>query len=39
VPEWLFREWTQMGKRLMVWDYEYEWTNGILLRADELVIQ
>lgn len=26
-----------MSRQLLVWDYEYEWTNGIFLRADELV--
>lgn len=37
VSEWLFREWIGNSRQLLVWDYEYEWTNGIFLRADELV--
>ncbi|KAI3411921.1 hypothetical protein GPALN_001979 [Globodera pallida] len=37
ITEWVFREWTKMGKHSLCWDYVYEWTNGVLLRAEELV--
>ncbi|KAF7634875.1 hypothetical protein Mgra_00005767 [Meloidogyne graminicola] len=37
IPEWLFRDWISMAKDQVEWNYKYEWNNGVLLRADELV--
>ncbi|KAL3077520.1 hypothetical protein niasHS_012226 [Heterodera schachtii] len=37
ITEWVFREWTKAAKQSLCWDYVYEWTNGVLLRAEELI--
>nr|CAD2178036.1 unnamed protein product [Meloidogyne enterolobii] len=37
IPEWIFRDWIKMAKEQVEWNYIYEWNNGVLLRADELV--
>ena len=35
IPEDTFRQWTSISKQsLEKWEYEYEWTNGILLRQE-----